>query len=47
MEFIETFAKEKGLSTLVLNAQLYVAGFYEHLGYKKVGTSFKRLILII
>ncbi len=41
MEFIETFAKEKGLSTLVLNAQLYVAGFYEHLGYKKVGDIFQ------
>lgn len=41
MKFIEQFAKEKRLNELVLNAQLYIADFYEHLGYKRVGEVFQ------
>jgi predicted GNAT family N-acyltransferase len=41
MKFIENYAKSQNINTLVLNAQLYVKDFYEHLGYTKEGSVFK------
>ncbi|AIO19550.1 putative N-acetyltransferase YjcF [Candidatus Izimaplasma bacterium HR1] len=41
MSFIEEHAKEIGLTELILNAQLYVKDFYEHLGYIPVGDIFQ------
>lgn len=41
MKFIEEYSRNQGLPTLVLNAQLYVKDFYEHLGYIPVGDIFQ------
>lgn len=41
MKFIEEHAKGLGHKELVLNAQLYVKDFYEHLGYNPVGEIFQ------
>ncbi len=41
MSFIEDYAKKQGLKELVLNAQLYVKDFYEHLGYNPIGDVFQ------
>ena len=41
MEHIESYSKKHGLTQLVLNAQLYVKDFYEHLGYTPVGDIFQ------
>lgn len=41
MKFIEEYAKQEGLEYLVLNAQLYIKDFYEHLGYIPEGEIFQ------
>ncbi len=38
---IERYAKSEGIKELKLNAQLYVADFYEHLGYVPYGEVFQ------
>ena len=40
MKFIEIDAKTNGLKELKLNAQLYIADFYENIGYVKQGDIF-------
>ncbi|WP_223700634.1 GNAT family N-acetyltransferase [Sutcliffiella deserti] len=40
MNAIENFAKEKGISTLKLNAQTHAEGFYSKLGYETVSGLF-------
>lgn len=41
MDFIEKYAKDHGIHTIVLNAQLYIKDFYDHLGYHAVGEIFQ------
>ncbi|QMS85601.1 GNAT family N-acetyltransferase [Candidatus Xianfuyuplasma coldseepsis] len=41
MDAIESYAKTKGINTLVLNAQLYIKDFYDHLGYIAEGDIFQ------
>ncbi len=38
--FAEDFAKERGYRRVVLNARKTVVGFYERLGYEKIGGEF-------
>src|SRR5208283_4541586 len=38
--YAEDFAKKLGYSTVVLNARKSVVGFYERLGYEKIGGEF-------
>jgi predicted GNAT family N-acyltransferase len=38
--FAEDFAKERGYRKVVLNARKAVVGFYEKLGYEKIGREF-------
>lgn len=40
MLFIENYAKENNISTLLLNAQLYVKEFYLNMGYVPQGNIF-------
>lgn len=39
-KFIINFLKKKNISNIYLNAQYYVKGFYEKLGFKAVGKTF-------
>jgi predicted GNAT family N-acyltransferase len=41
MTAIEEYARENNINTLKLNAQLYVADFYEKLGYIRYGSIFQ------
>ena len=41
MKFIEDYAKTNGFCKLMLNAQLYVQDFYQHLGYIANGEIFQ------
>lgn len=41
MAFIEQYAKQAGMTELILNAQLYVKDFYTKLGYQAVGEIFQ------
>jgi predicted GNAT family N-acyltransferase len=38
---VETTARDRGLSTLVLHSQTHVEGFYADLGYESVGEEFE------
>jgi predicted GNAT family N-acyltransferase len=38
--YAEDFARKLGYSTVVLNARKSVVGFYEKLGYEKIGGEF-------
>ncbi|TFE00375.1 GNAT family N-acetyltransferase [Jeotgalibacillus salarius] len=40
MQEVENYAKENGISALVLNAQTHALGFYEKLGYHVVSDEF-------
>lgn len=41
MDAIESYALTHGIDTLVLNAQLYIKDFYDHLGYIAEGDIFQ------
>jgi predicted GNAT family N-acyltransferase len=41
MDAIETAAREQGVETLVLHAQVPVEGFYTKRGYETVGAEFE------
>ncbi|AEH51561.1 PatB family C-S lyase [Pseudothermotoga thermarum] len=41
MNKIEEYLMQKGAKKFVLNSQLWIAGFYERLGYEKVGEIFE------
>jgi len=40
MEAVERQARAQGIDRLTLHGQVRVAGFYEHLGYERVGEQF-------
>jgi len=41
MKRIEMYASNNGINAIVLNAQLYIKKFYDHLGYKAIGEVFQ------
>jgi len=41
--FAEEHAREKGYTTMVLNARKTAVGFYEKLGYEKIGEEFPEI----
>lgn len=45
-EFAEGFARKRGFTTVTLHARDYAVGFYDKLGYQRLGEPFEEISLV-